>query len=119
MRQVVTILIAAAAAAYLVFMMPLPFVSTWWRDSEDDWGDPFNRRHRMADWLLLSRQLPGPSKDEIIARLGPTTNTSYFSRHDMVFLLGQERGLMAIDSEWLVIDLDDGGKSISAQIVRD
>ncbi len=37
----------------------------------------------------------------------------------MVYWLGPERGLIRIDSEWLVLRLDEGGVVREFRIVRD
>ena len=37
----------------------------------------------------------------------------------MVYWLGDERGYMSIDSEWLVVRLDGEGKVAEYRIVRD
>lgn len=40
--------------------------------------------------------------------LGPDTENAYFKEIDnMVYYLGPERGLISIDSEWLVIEFDN------------
>ena len=50
--------------------------------------------------------------------LGEPPDTGYFKQYDLVYWLGDERGFFSIDSEWLVIRIDDG-RVIEAEIVTD
>lgn len=61
----------------------------------------------MIDHLVWSGKLDGVSKKDVISMLGPASETNYFSDWDAVYYLGRERGLIGIDSEWLVIVFDD------------
>lgn len=76
-------------------------------------------RLHMVDHLISSEQLGGKSKQEVISMLGPPTDTSYFSDWDAVYWLGPERGLLRIDSEWLVIRYDDLGMVDEYQLMSD
>jgi hypothetical protein len=76
-------------------------------------------RVQMIEHLRWSRQLDGLTEGEVIALLGPETDTEYFSEHDLVYVLGSERGLLGLDSEWLVIDFDSDGVVESFQVVGD
>jgi len=81
-----------------------------------------NERERvyMVDDLLREYPLTGMTKDEVTALLGPPTETNYFQADDnLVYYLGDERGLISIDSEWLVIRLDGGGNVIEYQVLTD
>ena len=51
--------------------------------------------------------------------LGEPTVTSYFREYDLVYVLGNERGWMSIDSEWLLMRLDDTGRVSADEIARD
>jgi len=74
----------------------------------------------MADWLIAKSALHGLSKNQVLAMLGPETETKKFrSEFDAVYWLGNERGLMPIDSEWLGIKFDHSGMVSSATILRD
>jgi hypothetical protein len=95
----------------------LPFDRTVW-NAEAEGIDDF-RRHRMADWLLKQRRLVGMSRAEIVSMLGDPTETSHFREYDLVYVLGNERGWMSIDSEWLLMRLDDSGRVSMAEIGRD
>ena len=91
--------------------------------SQEDWnaksgGRPF-QRHRMADNLVQRQILIGMSRRQIEALLGDTPNTPYFRDFDLVYRLGDERGLMGIDSEWLVIALDSERIARDAKVLSD
>ena len=55
----------------------------------------------------------------VVAVLGEPTRTDYFKEFDFVYWLGPERGLISVDSEWLVIKLDPSGRVSQAQVVTD
>lgn len=67
----------------------------------------------------MTKNLEGLSRTEIERLLGPANETSYFREWTMVYELGRERGFIAIDSEWLVINLDNSGVATESRIVRD
>jgi len=104
---------------WCVMDAPLPFNQTWWRAGEMNYLDPFHRRNRIADWLILSSSLNGRSRADVVALLGEPTPTEYFKQWDMVYVLGRERGFIAIDSEWLIMRLDSRGVVREVQIARD
>lgn len=67
-----------------------------------------DERVKVVDDLLRQYDLVGLSKDQVIDLLGPETENAYFKEPgNMVYYLGPERGLISLDSEWLVIELDD------------
>ena len=114
--------VAVLAGAVLYWMAadaPLPFIAAWWRAGEQHWSDPLHRRHRIADWLVLSDRLIGHSREDAVTLLGEPPPTEYFKEWDMVYLLGAERGFISIDSEWLVLRLDDRRVVREARIVGD
>lgn len=51
--------------------------------------------------------------------LGKPPATDYFSDWDLVYWLGPERGFLSIDSEWLVVKLDQNEVVTDFKIVRD
>ena len=104
---------------YLVRAAPLPFVSTWWGPEGAEWYDPWYRRHRMADWMLITGRFAGASRMEIVGLLGEPPEHGYFRGYDLVYQLGSERGFFSIDSEWLAIRLDSAGVVSEVTIVRD
>ena len=62
------------------------------------------------DDLLEEYDLMGYGREELELLLGENDNDlGYFVRGDVsVYYLGPERGLLSIDSEWLVIEFEDG-----------
>ena len=59
--------------------------------------------------MLEKYDLHGMTKKEIISLLGDETQDAYFKEdNNMVYWLGPERGLISIDSEWLVIVFENG-----------
>jgi hypothetical protein len=104
---------------YLVGCAPLPFVQSWWVERETHWDDPLHKAARIADGLLLTNRLSGMSRSQVIGLLGPTPPTDTFSDWDLAYRLGLQRGIIPIDSEWLVIRLDAQGIVREAKIVPD
>jgi hypothetical protein len=98
-----------------------PFDPVVWQKPESHEGiDPHTPRQRMlAD--LMRKVLPGKSRTEIEALLGPSLDSPYFraSGRDLIYFLGPERGLISIDSEWLLIWLDAQGRFKEARLARD
>lgn len=76
-------------------------------------------RLQMIEWLMRSRRLDGLTQPEVVALLGSRRNTSYFREWDFVYLLGPERGIFSIDSEWLVIRFGPNGRVSDYRVVRD
>jgi hypothetical protein len=111
--------VCSGAAYLLVTRAPIPFVQSGWQTGEEDWNDGWKRRHRMADWLVLTHSLVGLSRAEVVAKLGEPPPTEYFKSWSMVYILGAERGFMSIDSEWLVLRLDSASRVSEVSIVRD
>lgn len=113
-------LAAVAAIAQLLFA-GLPYGSRLAQFDPVEWrrltsaqfvqGDITPRQRMLGD--LVESFLPGRSRAEIESNLGPSLDTAYFAEtgRDLIFVLGQERDLfLSIDSEWLLIWLDSGGR---------
>ena len=96
---------------------PLSFDRAAW-DAATPGIDDF-RRHRMADWLIRERRLIGMSRAEVISLLGKPTTTGHFRNYDLVYVLGNERGWISIDSEWLLMRLDSAGRVSAAELATD
>ncbi len=97
---------------------PIPFDSEVWKatPSEFSWDSV---RLRMVDDLLATRPLVGQHRDDIVALIGEPDDTPYFREYAMVYHLGQERHSFGIDSEWLVIQLDDHATATECLVVTD
>lgn len=78
-----------------------------------------SRQKMLAD--AVSR-LPGLNRRELESVLGPSLQTEYFqsSGRDLIYYLGPQRdSLFPIDSEWLLIWIDESGKFERFAIVSD
>jgi hypothetical protein len=89
--------------------------AAWRRDQN---GDSDARVH-MVDSLIASRRLDGLTRPQVISLLGPPCNCGYFSDWNLAYRLGMERGLMSIDSEWLLIRFDRTGHVSKYELGRD
>ncbi len=116
---VASVTVAMLSAFYLVIAMPFPFVQAWWHTADYDPHDRFSKRHRMADWLVMTDALVGLRRDEVLAKLGPPPPTDKFPDYDLAYHLGYERGFISLDSEWLVMRLAPSGTVAEAAVIRD
>ena len=74
----------------------------------------------LAD--VVKNVLPGQARDQIEQALGPSLETAYFSSigRDLIYYLGSERDVyLGLDSEWLLIWLDDSGHFKRYKIAND
>lgn len=86
----------------------------------ENWIEKQDKRVWMVDDLLEKHEIVGMYRNEIIELLGEPSDTEYFKESDnIVYWLGTERGLVRIDSEWLVIWFDDKDIAIDVKIMRD
>ncbi|MGQ3134214.1 outer membrane protein assembly factor BamE domain-containing protein [Phenylobacterium sp.] len=91
------------------------FEAAAWRDADFSTRD----RVRMAPDLIASGRIDGLDRAGVVELLGEPTATDKFANSDLVYLLGRERGLMAIDRQWLLIELDRNGRVAAYRIVED
>ena len=93
-----------------------PFDSALWKDvrTADN-----HVRLSMVEWLVRSGRLDGLARPQVMELLGPPNGDSYFREWDLVYLLGPERGLFSIDSEWLVVRFGADGRVAEYDVVRD
>ncbi|MED4531245.1 outer membrane protein assembly factor BamE domain-containing protein [Metabacillus fastidiosus] len=86
----------------------------------EKWLNNISGRVYMVDDLLNDYDLNGKTKKEVTNLLGTPTETEYFkTENNIVYYLGDERGLISIDSEWLVIEFDDNEKVKKYMVVTD
>lgn len=95
------------------FVLRRPFNSTVWRQ---DVNGAENRRVRMVDDLQHRVSLKGMTRlqaETLLGKpdMGDTANLTY--------RLGDERGFISIDSEWLSLSLDDKGVVQNVAVWRD
>ena len=109
-----SILIGIASVAYFWFRPSTNFDAAGWNDK----NLPASVRLQMADDLIRTHRLDGMTRGEVIALLGAPPKTPYFNDYEVVYLLGPERGVMRIDSEWLVVKFGRDGRA-EARIARD
>ncbi len=99
------------------------FDSVVWQDelSTDPDENLVSEREKMLK-DLIDNVLPGKNKSEIEQLLGPSLETQYFASEDkdLIYYMGPERdSIFTVDSEWLLIWLDDSGKFNKYQIKKD
>jgi len=99
------------------------FNSFIWKNNNSNNQDnnSISEREKMLK-DLVTNILPKKNKDEIEKILGASLQTSYFksSNKDLIYYLGPERDHMInIDSEWLLIWLNDSNKFEKYKIVND
>jgi len=86
----------------------------------DKWLENESERTYMIDNLLKNHPLEGKTQQEIIAMLGDNIEMNYFQdENNIVYYLGDERGLISVDSEWLIIHLDDNEVVDKVEVVTD
>jgi len=87
--------------------------------STNRWIEYPRERVNMVDNMLEKHNLVGQSNEQVIELLGNETENPYFKEVDnYVYYMGDERGLISIDSEWLVITFDNN-VVIDVKIMRD
>jgi hypothetical protein len=101
----------------------LEFAPAVWRDqnsSEFVQGDITPRQKMLGS--LVKRFGRAQNRAELEALLGPSLATPYFTStgRDLIYVLGAERdSFFGIDSEWLLIWLDDSGHFERYEIYTD
>ncbi len=104
---------------HYLYIAPKPFNRDIWLAGEQAEFNSKAPRLRIADGLVEDKILIGKEIKKVIQMLGPPTNTEYFSDYDLVYWLGLERGLIGIDSEWLVIRFNKNGYVNEVKIITD
>lgn len=99
----------------------LPFDATAWQApdaSELVVGDDTPRQKMVGD--VIERVLPGKQRHEVEALLG-SSDGEYFteSGRDLLYRLGMQRDVVSLDSEWLLIWLDEAGRFERAAVWTD
>jgi hypothetical protein len=83
-------------------------------------GSDLTARQKMVG-DLVDRVLPGLTRNEIEALLGPSPQTDYLvtTGRDLMYPLGGSRIFIPIDDEWLLIWLDTDGRCALAAVVTE
>jgi hypothetical protein len=115
-------IILSLASPYILLLAVLFQSGTSQRafDSER-WKIKEGRRTEMVDDLVGKKVLDKLTKEQVIHLLGdPLKDNPYFvsTGRDMIYHLGRERNPLGVDSEWLLIWLDDN-KVTKYEIVTD
>ena len=76
-------------------------------------------RLAMADRIVARKMLWGKTRAQVTEILGKPPATDYRSDWDLVYWLGPERGFLGIDSEWLVVKLDQNDVVADVKMVHD
>jgi hypothetical protein len=118
--------LAVAAATITGVVLAYYFHTGWlpvrsfdpaaWRGVERDDDEA---RLQMIGSLLRSGRLRGLTRSEVVALLGSPDGGGYFGHYDLVYRLGPERGIIRIDSEWLVVRLGRDGRVSEYRLARD
>jgi hypothetical protein len=83
----------------------------WQANDSNEWKEHLSVREQMLKDVAVNI-LPGKNKAEIEKLLGPSLETNYFRSvdKDLIYYLGPQRdSFLNIDSEWLLIWLDEKG----------
>jgi len=126
-RSIILMLLVALSLNYCSKNLPegsdlKSFDRNEWLSSDADSLDEKHntqKQYMLAD--LVENYLPKKTGTEIQYLLGPSLDNSYFSEteRDLIYWIGPERGYMRIDSEWLLIWLDDSGVFKGCEIRTD
>lgn len=95
--------------------VPIPFNAEQWKTADISSLDRI--RYRMHQDLLRRYSLIGMTHEELIALLGPPSNSEYFKEWDIRYPMGPEPGV-GIDFIWLVFKLQNN-RVAEYQIVTD
>ena len=115
---ILCILIGSTAGyGFLTGYLPIrPFDADLWREGIQSHAAV---RLHMIEPLVRSGTLDGLTRSQVVSLLGLPSTEGYFASWDLVYWLGPERGLIRIDSEWLVIRLGPDGRVSDYRIARD
>ncbi|MBI2464370.1 hypothetical protein HYV57_05425 [Candidatus Peregrinibacteria bacterium] len=96
---------------YFVFFYPyrtswVSFDSSEWQNGETKFDEDI--RYRMHKDLLKKYKIVGMAEADLVQLLGPESKTDKFKNWDLVYWMGPEPGAFAIDSIWLLLDIEDG-----------
>lgn len=84
------------------------------------WIEEPRERIWMVDDLMSQHDFIGMDVLTLESIIGKATDTSYFEApRRLIYYLGDERGFISIDSEWLVFDFNEEGVVTKVNIMRD
>ena len=91
------------------------FDQTKWKNADLDG----RTRADMLPNFIKRYHLKGMTDQQVIDALGPPTTTDKWRGADMIYVLGNDGTMFAIDNEWLLITLDRAGRVKSFERVKD
>lgn len=106
---IISSLVAIAIAVLIFFLKPadqIKFNYEKWNDRSIVYSEPYIRSQMVKD-VLNNILEEGLTTDMVIKKLGPQSESDYFSDYQLRYWLGPENGLVSIDSSWLVIKIKD------------
>lgn len=106
---IISSLVAIAIAVLIFFLKPadqIKFNYEKWNDRSLVYSEPYIRSQMVKD-VLNNILEDGLTTDMVIKKLGPQSESDYFSDYQLRYWLGPENGLVSIDSSWLVIKIKD------------
>lgn len=104
---IISSLVAIAIAVLIFFLKPadqIKFNYEKWNDRSLVYSEPYIRSQMVKD-VLNNILEDGLTTDMVIKKLGPQSESDYFSDYQLRYWLGPENGLVSIDSSWLVIKI--------------
>ena len=116
-RNIVILVVIALFFGYRLCFPGRSFDSELWQQNKLQLGSKV--RLGMADRIVARHMLRGMTSSQVTDMLGKPPATEYFRDWDLVYWLGPERGFLSIDSEWLVVKLDQNEVVADFKIVRD
>jgi hypothetical protein len=125
--SILVVLLAAIAALLLslyILLSPkdrlpaIAFESAAWKSKHSTRLEG-QLRIQMVDDLLNNYPLTGKDRTEVVNILGEPDENRWFMGWDMVYWLGPERHPISIDSEWLVLRIDEEQRVIETKVVTD
>lgn len=102
------IILSIFAALVILFLVWFGSFQYWHTFTTEKWLEHPDRRAKMTADLFEKYDLAGMTEDEILSLLGQNDNARGYFHQDsrFVYYLGDERTI--IDSEWLLIDFENG-----------
>lgn len=96
-------IVLAIIVAGIVYQYKHTFSTAKWLNNPEE-------RTAIVDDLLEKHEFIGMTETEVVGLLGDHNNDyGYFNEAGRyVYYMGAERGLISIDSEWLILDFKDG-----------
>jgi hypothetical protein len=110
----VSILSTVATATYWYTGRSLPFDAARWHEPHET-----GIRARMAERLISEHRLLGLTQGKVVDLLGSPNAADYCHPDEFGYWLGPERGPLPLDSEWLCLQTDGGGRVVATYLRRD